>query len=146
MAVSKKHDIGDWSSRDLMTYWRECWKKYKKEDYTQRGYIGNDQSALKSLLDDHQVFEVALKMSEAIRTSTVPSIKAFCGRYDTIKSTTNLQPRHAWYIINYGTDKQRKIKQELEFLYATWFPDSGTRKKISEYEDQLDEWIEGLKK
>lgn len=142
MPKTKKKKPAEWTSREVLAYWKSTYERFYNKPY--KGiYFGAEMSKIKSLLDIYDVFVVLFTMYTAMSCKQAYSVSDFVDNFNEHMADSD-DPRMEWYVLEYGKDTQRSLLHRHWELEAKWFPKAKDLKEMVKIENTLEKWIDGI--
>jgi hypothetical protein len=127
----------NYTSRELLTYWKEEFSKHNSKDYASLRFGGLDLSDFKDLLNRYDVFQILLAIIEGARQGTI--ISEF---HDNFKDydADSPNPRIEWLVRTKGTGRQKQLWARYEMHAQKWFPKGSDLRIANTAMAELEEW------
>ena len=131
-----------YTSKDLFTYWGECYEKYFSTPYNPRGFVGHELQRLKEALVSYDVYAILLAIEFGVLNGE-SSLVYFLSRLEDYIPSTEYPKLHYW-IRKRGESEQKSLLLDLTLLESRWIPYPLDNRKKQELYDSLNAWVEKI--
>ena len=140
MKIQRAREVTSWTAKDFLDHWHKSWLKHHNTAYQTHGYLGNELSLIKQLIDNSDSYTLAGAMISAIEDG-VDSVLRFSSVYPNYINDI-IDPKVLYAILKRGTITQKRQLSKLELMSVRWFPSAEDIMNQDKLKQSLKDWAD----